>query len=163
MEVISTYREINKHLSKSFPQIINGFLKIMAWFLLDSHLTFWFRITYLSLICSFFSQKICQIAVNKHLWWLGFLPAWIMIFDFFFFFFNMQHHGNSTKGHMSSCPCSQWHQQCHSSRLEQPAVLKKESESASLTKHGMTFFFSSSVIFTTKVSVVFCSFSSWKG
>lgn len=126
----------------------------MAWFLLDCHLTFWFRITYLSVVCCFFSKGLPTC--NKQI----FMMAWAsssLDNDFRFliyFFFNMRLHGNSTKGRMSSCPCSQWHQQCHSSHWEQPAVLKEENESAPVTKHGMTLFFSNSVIFTTKVSVV---------
>lgn len=123
----------------------------MAWFLLDSHLTFWVRITYLSVVCCFFSKGLPNCSKQT------FMMTWAsssLDNDFWFLgFFNMRHHGNSTKGRMSSCPCSQWHQQCHSSHWEQPAVLKEESESASVTKHGMTFFFSSSVIFATKVSV----------
>lgn len=128
----------------------------MAWLLLDCHLTFWFRITYLSVVCCFFSKGLPNH--NKQTFMMAWASSsldndfWFLIF--WFFFFTMRLHGNSTKGRMSSCPCSQWRQQCHSSRWEQPALLKEESESTPVRKHGMTFFFSSSVIFTTKVSVV---------
>lgn len=61
----------------------------MAWFLLDCHLTFWFRITYLSVVCCFFSKGLPNH--NKQTFMMAWASSsldndfWFLIFWFFFY------------------------------------------------------------------------------
>lgn len=62
----------------------------MAWLLLDCHLTFWFRITYLSVVCCFFSKGLPNH--NKQTFMMAWASSsldndfWFLIFWFFFFY-----------------------------------------------------------------------------